>query len=323
MLNDQSVTSQKSRNESGRFTGPIFIVGMPRSGTKLLRGILNNHSSIAIPGYESHFIPTFHNRINRYGDLGRSPNFARFYLDFSKTSFFRSVSEKFHVDQVAWYDAVQDWSYAGVLEAFYRSYAKSQNKTIWGDKTPSYILQLPLLKSLFPNAKFLHIIRDVRDHCSSMHKAWGKNIYRAAQRWHDSIRKCRQDAAEFPSSDYLEFRFEDLLDSPELVTKSVCSFLNVPYEEEMVNLTKPTENLGTAKGHVGILRENHRKWMGGMSKAKVDKIERLCGPLLSELGYPHSYSGEAQRLGKAQMFFYKLLDGLHLMHFEMKESFGK
>ena len=60
------------------FTGPIFIVGMPRSGTKLLREILNNHSLIAIPDNESHFIPYLYDRLDKYGDLKNLNNFKHF-----------------------------------------------------------------------------------------------------------------------------------------------------------------------------------------------------------------------------------------------------
>ena len=93
-------------------------------------------------------------------------------------------------------------------------YAGQLGKIIWGDKTPNYLLYLPLLKTLFPKAKFVHIIRDVRDYCLSINAAWQKNPYRAAQRWHDSIKKCRKDGKTLPQGDYMEINYEALIDDP-------------------------------------------------------------------------------------------------------------
>lgn len=303
------------------FTGPVFVVGMPRSGTKLLESILNRHPLIAITENESHCIPYFFNTINKYGDLKDFENFGSFYNDFSRTTFFQRLTKRdSFIDKESWHKEITSWSYAGIIEAFYQLYAKKKDKQIWGDKTPSYMLHLPLLKSLFPRAKFIHIIRDARDYCLSINKAWNKNIYRAAQRWHDSIRKCQEDAKMLPSPDYLEVRYEQLIDSPERTTKLICGFLDVSYNRNMTSLQKPTENLGDAKNFVGILKNNYGKWEKYLAEKNLMKIERICGSLLSELGYPVYYHDEILRLSSLEMFFYKILDGWNLFLFEKRNQ---
>lgn len=296
--------------EKSCFTGPVFIVGMPRSGTKLLRDLLNNHPSIAITPIESHCIPYFYKRIKRYGKLKDFSGFEKFYKDFSKTLFFQTLSRREKlIGKVEWYEQVEKWSYSGILEAFYRAYARDHSKTVWGDKTPSYLLHMPLLKELFPGAKFIHIIRDARDCCLSAHKAWRKNIYRAAQRWCDSIRKCRQDARAFTEEAYYEVRYERLLSLPEDTMKSVCDFLHIPYDHGMLVMEKPVEKLGRAKNIAGILENNYGKWEHSSGTADMAKIERICGSLLFELGYSVSHSGDPLSLGRVEMALYKLFDG--------------
>jgi hypothetical protein len=305
-----------------QFTGPIFVVGMPRSGTKLLRNILNNHSLIAITPNDSHCIPYFYDNITKYGNLKDFSNFKGFYNDFSTTLFFQRLTQRNDfIDDKSWYEALDDWSYACIVEAFYRLYAQKQNKVIWGDKTPSYLLHLPLLSSLFPKPKFIHIIRDARDYCLSINKTFNKSIYRAAQRWYDSIKKCRQDAKGLSNAEYFEVHYEKLLDSPNQTLQEICHFLDIPYESNMIRLKKPTESKTIdARNSVRILQHNYGKWKKGLAEDSIIKIERICGPLLTELGYPVSYRGEAQRLTQIELMAYKILDGFNIMYSGIKGS---
>lgn len=310
-----------TEQQPGPFTGPIFVVGMPRSGTKLLRTLLNNHSEIGITVNESGYLPYFYRNFSRYEPIQQRENFSRFYKDFSATTFFQRLMEEHpFIDEDQWYQAVEIWTYPGVIEGFYRHYARSVNKKIWGDKTPSYMMEMPLLKSLFPSAKFIHIIRDVRDYCLSINKAWNKNILRASQRWNDAINRSRRDAQKLPPGDYLEVRFEELLSAPERVLPGICRFLGVSYEEDMVRLEKPSENLGDAKGSTQIVTDNYGKWKQRMKPSKIAKIERICHPLLSELGYPTDHYETSMRLNKTSLMWYKLLDGINFLMFEIKTN---
>jgi hypothetical protein len=303
------------------FMGPIFIVGMPRSGTKLLRDLLNNHSRIAIAPNESHFIPDFHNRIERYGALQDRSNFSSFYRDFSQTIFFERVTAgNPFINEQSWHDCVKDWTYAGVVEAFYLAYAHSKGKLIWGDKTPYYLAVIPLLKSLFPRAKFVHIVRDVRDYCLSLNKGWNKNIYRSAQRWYDVVRKGRRDGRDLPLGDFHEVQYEQLVDAPGDVLRGICGFLSLPYEAAMTNLQRPVDHGGDASNRLDILKRNYGKWKTALSPRQIMKIESLCGDLLGDLGYSVSYRGNMQRLGAVEMQFYKAFDAVSLLRFEIREN---
>jgi hypothetical protein len=313
-----------NKQDTPSFHGPILLVGMPRSGTKLLREMLNNHSLIDIPSFESHFIPYFSRRIDRYGDLTEFTAFKRLYEDMTQFAFFHKLSqhEDFSLDARQWYLKAGGGSFGHIVETFYIDHAHRKGKRVWGDKTPFHLVHLPMLKKLFPEARFIHIIRDVRDHCLSARKAWHKNYYRSAQRWTDYISKCRQDARQIPTRGYLEVQYEQLIDSPAETMEKVCAFIGVSYEERMIKLIRPTENMGSARGQVGILNKNYGKWKGRLSVKQIDKIEKICGPLLAELGYGTGHGGKAQRLGRFESTFYKLMDAFYQIRFESKKRGG-
>jgi hypothetical protein len=80
--------------------------------------------------------------------------------------------------------------------------------------------------------------------------------------------------------------------------------------------------MGSARGQVGILNNNYGKWKGRLSEKQIDKIEKICGPLLAELGYGTGHGGKAQRLGRFESAFYKMMDALHQIRFESKKQGG-
>ena len=303
------------------FQGPVFVIGMPRSGTKLLRDVLNNHSAIGITAKDSHCLPYFYNRFKEYGNPKVKENFYRFYNDFSSTVFFqRLTSSENFIDRDIWYNAIKQWDYQGIIETFYKLYTTHTGKKIWGDKTPSYLLHMPLLISLFPEAKFIHIIRDARDYCLSLKKGFSKNIYRAAQRWKNSIKKCREDSKNIPSGHYLEIHYENLTDHPERILKEICNYLQIPFEKNMETFKKATEDRGDTKNYVGIMPQNHGKWKKEFSAFQIKKIERICGLLLPDLGYKVENTDKEIDLNQAELTFYKIIDGFNIAFSSIKKK---
>jgi hypothetical protein len=296
---------------------------MPRSGTKLLRELLNQHSEVSIPKYETGFIPYFAKNFNKYGDISSRSNFSRFYHDVSCTTFFSYVADAKQIwDVEKWYDSISetDFSLSGVLSAFYELHAQHEKKSIWGDKTPSYIRHIPLIKTLFPNAKIVHIYRDVRDYCLSIRKAWGKNIYRASERWTQDIKKCRRDGAAAGKNNYFELKYESLIEHTEREIRKVCDFCDIEFEVQMIFPGYAVEDLGDARGHSKVLKENYNKWKTQLTTKEIMKIEKLSGSLMDSLGYHVKYIDGNQRLGLLCKFYYRFLDSLHLFIFRWKKK---
>ena len=298
------------------FTGPLFVLGMPRSGTKLLRALLNRHPLIGVPGVETEFLPWLARHFERFGDLRRRERFDAFYAEMLRHSYFRYRRQHGTlIDAGRWYEAVTEFTAAGVFEALMRVDADAPRGSarIWGDKSPSYLDDIALLKRLFPAAKVLHIVRDARDHCLSMRQAWGKDMLRAAQRWADGVHKARQAGAAL-GADYLELRYEDLLADTERELRRVCGFLGVAFEPDMLTLVKPSENLGDARGARQVVGGNREKFRRAMAPQTVARIEELAGPVLRECGYDLVLPPRpVRRLSALEMRLAQLRDGVRLV----------
>ncbi len=306
--------TNKSLEEQGKvFTGPLFVIGMPRSGTKLLRELLKGNPRIGVPSAETEFLPYWVNHWKKFGDLSERSRFEEFYRSVVELPYFIFMRNlEGVIQEKVWYELCQSYTPAGVFEALVRHDAGADygSNTIWGDKSPGYTTHMPLLKSLFPDARFIHIIRDVRDYCLSLNRGWGKNMVRAAQRWIDGVTKASLDSKEFPE-DYLEINYEKLLEDPEKELRRCCSFLDVEFNPAMLYISSSTENIGDTKGKKEVISTNQKKYLTLMDPNLRRKIEAITTPALKNFGYETDYSGEAHRVSSLEMTYFQVLDGFN------------
>lgn len=163
-----------------------FIVGSARSGTTLLRMMLDSHPDMAIPP-ETHFIDALM-QLNQDAD--------NFYRDFCYkiTGFFTWPDMEAYVSKSDFQQAIfknaDNLTFENGLKIFYDLYAKSQKKKYWGDKTPQYLLIMDKIEHLISDVAFIHIVRDVRDVCLSTSKVWFSkgSIDEHAFQWVESIK---------------------------------------------------------------------------------------------------------------------------------------
>lgn len=306
--------------EHRMFTGPLFVVGAPRSGTKLFRDLLRQHSRVGIPTYETEFLPRLMLIADSFGDLSQESNFARFYAWATRYMYFKYLRDDGAcITMQQWYSGCRTYTVAGVFEALIRHDAAVAEDGIWGDKSPNYRNHLPEIAALWPEARFIHIVRDVRDVCLSSRQAWGKHMLRNAQRWMDEVGACRR-AGQRLGGRYFELRYEDLLARPEPTLRAVAAFLGLDFEPAMLKPGRVSENLGDTRGADKIVAGNQEKWRDRMSPSTLARVEAVCGPLLGELGYPLALGPQPPaRLSEAEMLLYKAMDGANLLRFRVKE----
>lgn len=310
-----------NQNRKAARGSPLFIIGMPRSGTKLVRAILSEHPVIFIPDIETEFLPRWVRRWDTFGRLADRKMFQRFYDRQLSIPYFVYMRERNKlISADTWFEACTGFTVADVFEALLRhdSGAGAQHDRLWGDKSPSYINHIPLLRTLYPNALFVHVIRDVRDHCLSIKQAWGKSMVRAAQRWVDGVEKARNDAKNCPR-DYLEVTYERLTGSPEAEITRICQFLGLSFEPGMLELSVAPENLGSARGTRHVVSGAAGRYRTEMSRRTLLRIETIAADALRGLEYPVSVTGSSRRVGGLQMAIHQLWDGFQLVRSAVRQ----
>ena len=154
---------------------PFFIVGVGRSGTTMLRLMLTSHPSIAVP-YESHFLTRYYEKLDSYGALEQRENLETLLRDILSEELLLSWDHEFDFDELI-SEIAEPVTLGSVFNAVYLNYARAKNKVRWGDKS-DYLDRMHIVNDIFPDAKFIHIVRDGRDVVNSVLKLpWGPKIY--------------------------------------------------------------------------------------------------------------------------------------------------
>lgn len=282
-----------------------LIVGCGRSGTTLVRSMCSAHSRLAIP-YESHFIVP----------LGRPLARARYEtgnvldLEVFLTALFGQLGyQQWGLPPAEVRQYLQDRRPSGYPEGIrcvFELYARREGKERYGDKTPDYVTDITMLAELFPEARFIHVIRDGRDVASSWLDTewqWGpQDAEEAALYWRYGVRKGRKAGEKLGPQRYLELCYEDLVAKPQEVLQGLCGFIDLEFEEHMLRYHEHAESvLGTMprpRYHQRIRlppTPGLRDWRRDMQEDDVRTFEGLAGELLAELGYETRWSAGASR----------------------------
>ena len=295
------MTPLRRRRSAVRAPAP-FVVGVGRSGTTLLRLMLDAHPELAIPP-ETHFAPGLIERAHEGAGAHALVDEivgARSWADFG-------IQPERLRERVT---ALGEGGAATVLRAFYGLCAEREGKPRWGDKTPIYVRSMRPIGRELPEARFVHLIRDGRDVVLSRRARGmgaGKPIADTADRWRRRIEEARTQARRLRGR-YLELRYEDLVTRPEPQLRRVCELIELDYDAAMLDYHEraggrlaelgdlPAE--GGRRGRAGAERQASHAlaagpptsartgaWREQMSSADRAEFEAVAGGLLVELGY--------------------------------------
>jgi hypothetical protein len=277
----------------------IVMGGAPRSGTTLLRKLLDRHPQICAGAETKLFVP------------------AAFNLAWLAEAYAIPPGELEAMRQAA-------SSQGGFIDAFAGRARADAGKARWAEKTPQNIRHLDWILDRFPGASVIHVIRDGRDVVCSMREhpdwrwlegAWQKVLVPRplawyAQRWMEDT---AAGMARRQDGRYVEVRYEDLVSDPTVALRSICASLGVAADEawlEEVGGTARGEGRGmTSGGQLGGAsttaeldrgegRQSARpdyegvvtavsvgRWQRDLSATEQQEVERLCGARLRQLGY--------------------------------------
>jgi hypothetical protein len=265
---------------------PFFIVGCGRSGTTLVRAILASHPDVAIPG-ESYFVPSL---IRGWRLMLRNgtPDIDKIVFRFGNSFRLMGVDP---AEVERHLRAVPVATARDVVEAIFGLYADQRRVVRWGDKTPAYVRHIPLIAGAFPDARFVHVIRDGRNCAASfLEVPFGPNtVLEAAELWRRSIIAGRQGGNAVGPDRYLEVKCEHLTAEPEAEIRRLCAFLDLTFDEAM---TAPHLAAGReASSQVGQerlrerIRKNVRDWRKELRPAQIAAFEAVAGETLVACGY--------------------------------------
>ncbi len=260
----------------------VLLLGCDRSGTTLLQNLLNAHPEIMIT-YEQGIVYPFESVYQEQG--------AGAVVQLARARGLLEGVETFNEDAIR--RCGGDQSFAHLMAELFRRQAHKQGKRLWGDKRPDYTLQVSRLAQLFPNAFFIHIVRDPRAVAFSWAKTdWGPmTVYHAAEIWKKRVREARLALELLEPQRSISVRFEELLEEPILILTQICTALGMKFDDRMLETTcreksrlnERLELLHPLRSQP-IQKQIKEKWRGN-PMVMISHIETICHEEMSRWGY--------------------------------------
>ncbi|HYX85982.1 MAG TPA: sulfotransferase [Gaiellales bacterium] len=267
---------------------PLFVLGVRRSGTTLLRVMLDRHPALAVPD-ESYFIPALAARHRGMLDV------AAFCDDLARIPVIRD----WEVDAGAVRGRLAPGARAGDgIAAVYEAYAALRGKERWGDKTPMYMGWLNMIDRLFPAARYVHLIRDGRDAALSflampqelVTTTWmhPRDAAGFACQWRTEVRAARALGARLGPERYRELRYEELVADPEAALTATTALAGLEFDPIMLEYAGTLDL--SRRPHQARLSQpptpGLRDWRSEMAERDVAAFEAVAGDTLAACGYP-------------------------------------
>ncbi|MFC0864827.1 sulfotransferase [Sphaerimonospora cavernae] len=281
---------------------PIFVVGCPRSGTTMLQLMLHSHPRVAVPPETRFLVPAYFSR-RAYGDMRLADNRRRLatWIAEGRNTKFRELGldagEFVHAAMLG------PGSFGSVIGMVFKCYAERFGKPRWGDKRPSYYRHVEMLMRMFPDAQFIHLIRDGRDCIASLKEMpWYKpDTFHAAANWAEAIDFGRRHARKLPEDSFYQLRYEDLTADPETELAKLCAFIGEDYDpamcepRHMAEVAVPRHKVWHSNTHREVTTAHAGKWVSKLEPWEIALCEDVLGERLSSLGYELTGAPRADR----------------------------
>lgn len=312
------------------WNGPIFVCGPSRSGTALVRSIINGSGRAFLAG-ETHYFDDLRTRLGegKRRQLGKAE--ARLAQDYFLALSHRPYGhagdpERGRIkreDLVRLADELGG-SGDGYLEAYCRLEAKLQGAPVWGEKTPRHVFRIGDILAAYPRAKLVCLIRDPRAVVASYRdwknqggfdfevdpghrKALAADHERARRSYNPIIASLLWRGATLAAANALATfgpervrlqRYEELIASPEEAVRSLAEWLGIPFVETMMEVPVHNSSYQRYNAKGGIVTGAVDRWRQKMSPEEVAIIESACRRTMCK----HGYAAEAPRGTSAAVF---------------------
>lgn len=272
----------------------IFMIGTQRSGSNLLRLMVNQAPTIAAP-HPPHILERFAPLLPAYGDLGDDAAFERLVDDVVRMVEVNPVPWGVEFDRADIRRRCRDRSLVAVFGSVMDRMAEAYGKSDWMCKSLANVHFLPEIERYFGDeARYLYLYRDGRDVCLSFLKAvvGEKTAWHVARQWNAEQLLALECGRRVPKSQYLALSYEELTSNPESTLRLLCGWLGIGFQPTMLDFHQSEEASKTAAGgkmwenvRKPVMASNTKKWLTGMSRDEVIDFESAAYRALVELGY--------------------------------------
>ncbi len=289
-------TPQTTRVTHG--DAPFFIVGAGRSGTTLLRLMLSGHSRLHIPN-ETWFVRPLVERLPLTGGLSR-PQVAdaiAIMTGHERWPDMAFPAEVLRREALA----LTEPCLADVIDLVYHRFGAASGKPRIGDKTPHYFMILPQLATLYPQARFIHLIRDGRDVAMSWIDAGWNRYHERDFEWTRTMRLRPVYAASSLAPSICEIRYEALIAQSERSLRQICGFLREDFEPAMLDWRVRVDQVAERDRHLHgklvrpLAAEAIAPWRHKLAAWECFAIESCLGRELQSLDYRLRFAARTWR----------------------------
>lgn len=268
---------------------PTIILGVPRSGTTLLRVLLDSHSQIAAPPETPWILGSYHPETS-----------FRTLAETLSNSFTGPVKNLKGITEEVILENTRQF-----IQNILGDYLKANQKSVIVLKTPDDIYYLDFLLKLFPFAKYIHLYRDGRDVAYStiskkkiffgetFQKEYGTiNFYNSVKRWAEWEQKIRNTFTSASPYAYHTLTYESLIMDPTKHLNQICNFIGLPFEQQMLNYQQfsheyPNYEAGSfdVQAKKTIQAGNFGKWRGRITEEELTVVYQDFGDFFLKIGY--------------------------------------
>lgn len=262
---------------------PFFIIGAGRSGTTLLRLILTGHSRLHIPP-ETWFLQPLVQELPLAGALTPAQRERAIEIMVRHERWPDLAMGEGDLRRLA--GALDRPALVDLIDIVYRLMLAQSGKARIGDKTPHYFAIVPELRTLYPSAKFIHLIRDGRDVAMSWIDAGWERYYEHGFTWPRAMATLATEAGHV-----LAVHYEDLIQRPDATLRRICEFLGEAFEPDMLHWQTRTDLVADRDRHLHarlqhpMSRDAVAVWRRRLSGMECFAMEACLHQQLLSAGY--------------------------------------
>ncbi len=292
-------------------SAPIFIIGTERSGSNLLRLLLNSHPEITMP-HPPHIVAFFAPLETYYGDLSREKNFRKLTDDVLV-----HLERHIHpwataVDRESLIKDASPRDVFGLFAAIYDQHLAAVGKRRWGCKSTFMIHYTERIFARYPDAQLLWLVRDPRDVALSSRESVFNpyHPYYTARLWTRQQELGLRLEAQHNPINLLRVHYEALVGDTHPTMAKICDFLDVPFDGAMLRFFETEDARICAreardwhKTALPILSSNTNRFRERMAAKDVAAVESVAGATMQELGYETVSACGARRIPRLLRHF--------------------